>query len=165
MFWFSAVGGIHANDTCSQHRVSPFKLIDPTKKGHRRFIALWLVDPTKRVLSTANVPPQQMTWYLESVLGTDPVSRKSAIAKLPAEIVALLQEKTLLSPELISQNQTLPAELMEMVREYFKADGEHMPMGVDESKEHRKKLMEERSAFVETSGEGWQNQMYGFCEH
>ncbi|KAJ5058413.1 hypothetical protein J3E72DRAFT_222606 [Bipolaris maydis] len=41
-----------------QHRVSSFKLIDPTKPGHCRFIALWLVDPARPIISTANIPPQ-----------------------------------------------------------------------------------------------------------
>ncbi|KAG5808941.1 hypothetical protein H9Q74_008892 [Fusarium xylarioides] len=45
-----------------QNRESSFKLQDPTKPGHRRFIALWLVDPHRRILSTANVPPQQKDW-------------------------------------------------------------------------------------------------------
>ncbi|KAF4990267.1 hypothetical protein FGRMN_8575 [Fusarium graminum] len=47
----------------SQHRVSAFRLQDPTKPGHRRFIALWLVDPHRRIISTANVPPQQKHWW------------------------------------------------------------------------------------------------------
>ncbi|KAI1433153.1 hypothetical protein GGR50DRAFT_688475 [Xylaria sp. CBS 124048] len=53
-----------------QHRVSPFRLIDPTKPGYRRFIALWLVDPHIRIISTANVPPQQRHWWAGSKLGT-----------------------------------------------------------------------------------------------
>ncbi|RSL46498.1 hypothetical protein CEP54_013815 [Fusarium duplospermum] len=44
------------------HRVTPFELADKKKPGHRRFIALWLVDPFTRVISTANVPPQQKEW-------------------------------------------------------------------------------------------------------
>ncbi|KAH6951398.1 hypothetical protein DER45DRAFT_587207 [Fusarium avenaceum] len=47
-----------------QHRVSSFQLQDPTKPGHRRFIALWLIDPHRRVISTANVPPQQKHWWV-----------------------------------------------------------------------------------------------------
>lgn len=46
--------------------MSSFKLQDPTKPGHRRFIALWLVDPHRRILSTANVPPQQKDWWTGS---------------------------------------------------------------------------------------------------
>lgn len=45
-----------------QHRVQPFKLLDPTRAGHRRFLVLWLVDPNYRIASTANVPPQQQDW-------------------------------------------------------------------------------------------------------
>jgi hypothetical protein len=41
----------------SQHQASSFKLVDPTKPEYRRSIALWLVDPTLRIISTANVPP------------------------------------------------------------------------------------------------------------
>lgn len=50
----------------SQHRVSSFRLKDATKPGHRRFLALWLVDPHERIVSTANVPPQQRDWYADS---------------------------------------------------------------------------------------------------
>ncbi|KAF2746707.1 hypothetical protein M011DRAFT_494866 [Sporormia fimetaria CBS 119925] len=46
-----------------QHRVGSFKLADPTKPGHRKIVALFLVDPNIRVISTANVPPQQHDWW------------------------------------------------------------------------------------------------------
>ncbi|KAK8932291.1 hypothetical protein VCV18_000825 [Metarhizium anisopliae] len=46
-----------------QHRVQPFKLEDPTKPGHRKILALFLVDPAIPVISTSNVPPQQRHWY------------------------------------------------------------------------------------------------------
>ncbi|KAJ3459762.1 hypothetical protein MRS44_015835 [Fusarium solani] len=49
-----------------QHRVSSFRLKDPTKPGHRRFIALWLIDPHRRIVSTANVPPQQKDWWTDT---------------------------------------------------------------------------------------------------
>ncbi|KAF5590667.1 hypothetical protein FPCIR_6330 [Fusarium pseudocircinatum] len=49
-----------------QHRVSSFKLQDPTEPGHRRFVALWLGDPQRRILPTANVPPQQKDWWTGS---------------------------------------------------------------------------------------------------
>jgi hypothetical protein len=42
-----------------QHRVEPFKWLDPTKNGYRKILALFLVDPGIRIISTANVPPQQ----------------------------------------------------------------------------------------------------------
>lgn len=46
-----------------QHRVRPFGLRDRDRPGHRKLVALFLVDPYQRVLSTANVPPQQREWY------------------------------------------------------------------------------------------------------
>lgn len=64
-----------------QHRVSPFSLADPSKPGHRKILALFLVDPHRRVISSANVPPQREDWGAEK-LGL--VTR--AISRLPAEI-------------------------------------------------------------------------------
>ncbi|KAL1405734.1 hypothetical protein Q8F55_007404 [Vanrija albida] len=58
-----------------QHRVAPFELADKSKAGHRKIVALFLVDPATPVVSTANVPPQQRHWA-QSQLGD----------KLPAEL-------------------------------------------------------------------------------
>ncbi|KAM0321537.1 hypothetical protein ACHAQA_010027 [Verticillium albo-atrum] len=46
-----------------QHCVSSFKLADPTRPGHRKILALFLVDPAIPIISTANVPPQQKHWW------------------------------------------------------------------------------------------------------
>ncbi|KHN95571.1 uncharacterized protein MAM_06628 [Metarhizium album ARSEF 1941] len=46
----------------SQHQVQPFSLEDPTRPGHGKILALFLVDPAIPVISTANVPPQQRHW-------------------------------------------------------------------------------------------------------
>ncbi|MEV7617337.1 DUF4246 domain-containing protein [Streptomyces sp. NPDC089799] len=42
-----------------QHRVGPFRLADPTRAGHRKILAFFLVDPSTTVVSTSDVPPQQ----------------------------------------------------------------------------------------------------------
>ncbi|MFH7599240.1 DUF4246 domain-containing protein [Streptomyces racemochromogenes] len=42
-----------------QHRVDGFRLADPTRPGHRKILAFFLVDPTERIVSTSDVPPQQ----------------------------------------------------------------------------------------------------------
>ncbi|KAL3461167.1 hypothetical protein BJX64DRAFT_289546 [Aspergillus heterothallicus] len=52
-----------------QHRVSPFSLADPTKRGHRKILALFLVDPHRRIISSANVPPQRDDWQQEKQQG------------------------------------------------------------------------------------------------
>jgi hypothetical protein len=80
-----------------QHRVSPFELVDPTKPGHRRFITLWLVDPTKRIISTANIPPQQMTLYVDALVSSDGKAREEAVSKLSPEVVNLLADKGLVN--------------------------------------------------------------------
>lgn len=54
-------------DTCLtfpnfvQHRVSPFKLIDPTKPGSRKILLFWVIRPDVRILSTDDVVAQPMT--------------------------------------------------------------------------------------------------------
>ncbi|MFF8507301.1 DUF4246 domain-containing protein [Streptomyces sp. NPDC015492] len=42
-----------------QHRVGSFRLADPTRPGHRKILAFFLVDPEQRIVSTSDVPPQQ----------------------------------------------------------------------------------------------------------
>ncbi|KAI8269540.1 hypothetical protein K4K58_001209 [Colletotrichum sp. SAR11_239] len=50
-----------------QHCVAPFELVDKTKSGHRKILALFLVDPDVPIISTANVPPQQKNWFRDEV--------------------------------------------------------------------------------------------------
>lgn len=42
-----------------QHQVSEFALIDKKKPGSRKILVFFLIDPSSRILSTANVKPQQ----------------------------------------------------------------------------------------------------------
>ncbi|KAL2915113.1 hypothetical protein HK105_205437 [Polyrhizophydium stewartii] len=46
-----------------QHRVEPFELADPTRPGFRKILVFFLVDPTKRIVSTAHMAPQQQDWH------------------------------------------------------------------------------------------------------
>lgn len=39
-----------------QHRVEPFELADKNRSGYRKIVALFLVDPVSRIISTGNVP-------------------------------------------------------------------------------------------------------------
>ncbi|UCK59226.1 hypothetical protein AFCA_002048 [Aspergillus flavus] len=50
-----------------QHRVASFSLADRSKPGHRRILALFLVDPHRRIISSANVPPQREDWLPEEL--------------------------------------------------------------------------------------------------
>ncbi|MEU3302209.1 DUF4246 domain-containing protein [Streptomyces sp. NPDC006678] len=42
-----------------QHRVDSFRLTDTTRPGYRKILAFFLVDPSERIVSTSDVPPQQ----------------------------------------------------------------------------------------------------------
>lgn len=50
-----------------QHRVDSFRLADPTRPGHRKILAFFLVDPSERIVSTSDVPPQQ-PWSATSTM-------------------------------------------------------------------------------------------------
>jgi hypothetical protein len=48
-----------------QHKVEEFDLEDQTQEGERRILCFFLVNPTKKVLSTKEVAPQQREWIDE----------------------------------------------------------------------------------------------------
>ena len=58
------------------------QLEDPSKPGHRRFLVMWLVDPWNKILSTANVPPQQRDWWVRELV-------KAESLPLPPELTVL----------------------------------------------------------------------------
>lgn len=58
-----------------QHRIGPLKLIDKSKPGKRKILVFFLIDPNARILSTRNVPPQQMSWYEDELLKIPPFDR------------------------------------------------------------------------------------------
>lgn len=100
-----------------QHQVQPFELADATKPGHRKILALFLVDPNIRIISTANVPCQQWAWWAEETRLKD-----SRIAQLPVE----LQDHVFGEVE--------------------------FSITLEEAKELRLKLMEERKTYVVQHG-------------
>jgi Protein of unknown function (DUF4246) len=50
-----------------QHRVLPFELADKSKPGHRKILAIFLVDPNLHIISTSSVPPQRRDWWSDKV--------------------------------------------------------------------------------------------------
>jgi len=69
-----------------QYRVDPFRLADPSKPGHRKIIALFLVNPNIQIVSTAHVPCQQ-----QGKVPTPHKRRMPSLSDLPFE----LQDKVL----------------------------------------------------------------------
>lgn len=73
-------GRLLAFPNCVQHRVGSFELADKSRPGHRKILAMFLIDPARRVLSTSNVPPQRRDWWAEELRA------KNLLAQLPAEL-------------------------------------------------------------------------------
>ncbi|KAK5666891.1 hypothetical protein QVD99_006522 [Batrachochytrium dendrobatidis] len=50
-----------------QHKEQSFKLADPTQPGHCKILTFFVVNPSRRIVSTAHVAPQQPQWYNSSL--------------------------------------------------------------------------------------------------
>ncbi|EEP82469.1 predicted protein [Uncinocarpus reesii 1704] len=90
-----------------QHRVEPFHLKDPTKPGHRKIVALFLVDPNVRITSTAEVPAQRKDWWLRQV----PLD--NILTRLPQELGDQVQRELSGFPMTMEEAQELRLELMD----------------------------------------------------
>lgn len=89
-----------------QHQVQPFKLADPSKPGHRKILAFFLVDPNVRVLSTAHVPVQRDWWYRE-------VPWDKVMGPLPAELRRIVADGVGPEPMSMEEAKKVREELME----------------------------------------------------
>jgi len=74
--------------------VLPFKLADPTKPGHRKIVALFLVILILGSTSTAHVPCQQQEWWRETVMAISTQMPKldSGVSKILIELQDLILE-------------------------------------------------------------------------
>ncbi|KAG8912828.1 hypothetical protein FRC01_004876 [Tulasnella sp. 417] len=118
-----------------QHEVSSFELVDRSKPGHRKIVALFLVDPEDRIPSTSDIPPQQIHWTREAI-------------------------REALVNDTKRMKVSLPVELADMV-----ADRVDNLMTLEEAKVYREELMDERTAFVDTVDERYFCTEFSFCEH
>ncbi|KAL2884088.1 hypothetical protein SGCOL_000025 [Colletotrichum sp. CLE4] len=136
-----------------QHQVSPFKLADPSKPGHRKIVALFLVDPAIPVISTSNVPPQQKHWW-----PTEP-KIESLLAPAPDD-QGVIQWETAQKEWANSEDAWLKAR--ENWEQAISRD--KWPIGMEDAKELRKELMAERTWMKEKEA-GWLKTEWNFCEH
>ncbi|KAF9523657.1 hypothetical protein CPB83DRAFT_886802 [Crepidotus variabilis] len=93
--------------------------------GHRKIVALFLVDPHIKVISTANVPCQQQEWWWEKIMTTDKTR--------PAVEVKGVRPS-------VSQ---VPIELQEGILQDV-----DFPFDLEQAKELRLELIEERKTFA-----------------
>ncbi|KNE70967.1 hypothetical protein AMAG_15229 [Allomyces macrogynus ATCC 38327] len=120
-----------------QHQVAPFELADPTRPGHRKIIAFFLIDPIsplgQEVVTTAQVPPQQAEWIAD----------------------AWAQDPT------FPLTEQLPREVLDMV-----VDRLEVPMTRKEAMALRLELMDERTDFVEDNDIlVFGGAQFSLCEH
>ncbi|KAJ7121240.1 hypothetical protein C8R43DRAFT_1033512 [Mycena crocata] len=118
-----------------QHRVSPFHLVDTTEPGHRKILAIFLVDPSiEPIPSATNVAPQQAEWAVEALeeARNDP---ETVFSRLPPELSNVIYSK-------------LPSTFMTR----------------DEAEVYRLKLMKERTQFVKVHDRELAH-TFNMCEH
>ena len=152
------------NSVESQHCVSPFRLIDSTKPGHRRFIALWLVDPHQPIISTANIPPQQPDWWLDATLSKSPKESLEALKQRAPGLIEQLKRHGLIVNDHEDEAQARPdLNSRDDLDSYF--DRSDFFMSYKEARMHRENLMKERTMFTADVRKGWQQYTYNFCEH
>ncbi|KAI6782114.1 uncharacterized protein J7T54_002351 [Emericellopsis cladophorae] len=90
-----------------QHHVSPFELVDKTRPGHRKILALFLVDPQIPIISTAIVPPQQRDWWARQVELKD-----TQLSKLPQEVRDMVFSQDVM-PVGLEEAKVIREELMD----------------------------------------------------
>jgi len=127
-----------------QHHVDGFRLLDPSQPGHRKIVALFLVDPRLKIISTANVPCQRKDWWWENVL--DNLARGERSWEHQAQ-------KGLLD---------LPHELTTIVENAVPDD---LPYGIGQAEDSRLDLMSERGVMDETQGREFEGSGFFLCEH
>ncbi|KAM0457489.1 hypothetical protein ACHAO4_003289 [Trichoderma viride] len=136
-----------------QHKESSIKLKDPSKPGTRHVISLQLVDPSMRIISTANVPPQQRDWWLGAVLRQPLRSDGSTLANLPPDLVAILEQKNMSGGE-------LSVEILDMVRAHLHNDESFLPMTEEEARKHRAELLQDRIEHHTRADISWADTRY-----
>ena len=95
-----------------QHRVSPFSLQDGSKPGHRKILAMFLVDPHIPILSTAHVPPQQKSWW------SDEIRNDGSLSRLPVELVDKVMDEVSGAPMTMEEAKSIREKLMEERKDF-----------------------------------------------
>ncbi|KIL63838.1 hypothetical protein M378DRAFT_650997 [Amanita muscaria Koide BX008] len=94
-----------------QHKVQPFELADPTKPGHQKILALFLVDPCVNIIPTANVPCQRKDWWRraikeeETLLGKLPLELKDDVYGMVEDFPISMKKATELRLELMDERK------------------------------------------------------------
>ncbi|KAJ3535176.1 hypothetical protein NMY22_g6606 [Coprinellus aureogranulatus] len=127
-----------------QQQLQPFQLADKTRKGHLKILVLFLVDPNVRIISTANVPCQQMEWWKETLPDVPGANYTCDDATSTAGRGGAKKGQGGMKSVLMKGLAKLPTELKDHV--FGQVDG--FPMTMIDAKNLRTELMKERKKFV-----------------
>jgi hypothetical protein len=94
-----------------QTRLLPFSIDDPSKPGHMRCLMLHLIDPNRRMMSTAMVPCQRRDWWAREIR-----TRCPRLWRLPQEVFDLVIEHV--------DNYPISIEEGQRTRDEFRAERE-----------------------------------------
>ncbi|KAL4760379.1 DUF4246 domain-containing protein [Aspergillus foveolatus] len=94
--------------SCRMGRLLTFPNILQHRTGHRKILALFLIDPSRRIISTANVPPQREEWCNDWAAATNDVLDN----RLPRELQALVRENLEFPPMTMDEAKAYRVELM-----------------------------------------------------
>jgi hypothetical protein len=119
-----------------QHYVAPFKLIDKTRPGIRKILAFFLVDPTKKVISTTDIRPQQEEWQCKKL--TDVLGPITSSVGEPLFTQHIIDTISRYSCNYLTRK---------------------------EAEEHRLKLIEERKYFIDQNTHKVFERQMNLCEH
>jgi hypothetical protein len=130
-----------------QHRVGSFKVVDPIKPGHRKIVALFLVDPNIKVISTAHVPCQRKDWWIE--------------ATVEKQSTGVHSQDGVSSPGQVKSLNDLPLELQDLI---FK-QVDDFPISLEDAETLRLELMKERQTFSVSNKSYIEGNTFSLCEH
>ena len=86
--------------------------MDPSRPGHHKTLALFLVDPFLRVIDTANVPLQQKDWW------AGVIREKRKLGELPMELMQLVVDDVADFSISLEEAKKVREELMEERRAF-----------------------------------------------
>ena len=113
-------GRVVTNPNTFQTRLLPFELKDSGKPGCLKLLTLHLIDPNRRMMSTAMVPPQQKDWWADEIR-----HQNARIYRLPTEIwekiVVMVEEYPIGMNEAEEVRQDFAEERAEFQRRHTKA--------------------------------------------
>ena len=126
-----------------QHQAQPLELVDKSRPGHRKIVALFLVDPAlpNPRPSTSDIPAQQKDWV-----------------RLLLHDIALKMRKK--HNAAVKGLGLLPVEVLDMI-----VDHADWLMSRKEAEEIRLELMDERSVMTEDNNTLMFPIMFNKCEH